>query len=44
MSSEDTKMLEFSLYQKSDKTPFIIYADLEPLIKKINKCINNFEK
>ena len=26
---------------KSDQTPCIIYADLESLIKKINKCINN---
>ena len=29
MSSEDTKILEFNQYQKSDKAPFIIYADLE---------------
>ena len=28
----------------SDQTPCIIYADLESLIKKINKCINNREK
>ena len=29
MPSEDTKILEFNQYQKSDKAPFIIYADLE---------------
>ena len=29
MSSEDTKILEFDQYQKSDKAPFIIYIDLE---------------
>ena len=29
MPSEDTKILEFNKYQKSDKAPFIIYADLE---------------
>ena len=29
MASEDTKILEFNQYQKSDKVPFIIYADLE---------------
>ena len=29
MPSEDTKILEFDQYQNSDKTPFIIYADLE---------------
>ena len=28
MSSEDTKLLEFNQYEKSDKTPFFIYADL----------------
>ena len=31
--SEDTKMLEFNQYHKSDKTPFILYADLECLIE-----------
>ena len=29
MPSEDTKILELNQYQKSDKAPFIIYADLE---------------
>ena len=28
---------------KSDKTPYIIYADLESLIKKIDVCENNPE-
>ena len=31
MPSEDTKILGFSQYQKSDKVPFIIFADLEIL-------------
>ena len=35
MSCEDTKILEFNQYQKSDKAPFVIYADLESLIEKI---------
>ena len=43
MPSEDTKTLEFSQYQKSDKTPFIIYVDLECIIKKLNGCKNNQE-
>ena len=43
MSYEDTKILEFNLYQKSDKVPFIIYADLECIIDKINGCRNNPE-
>ena len=34
MPSEDTKILEFNQYCKYDKTPFIIYADLEYLIAK----------
>ena len=33
MPSEDTKILEFKQYQKSDKATFIIYADLECLKK-----------
>ena len=43
MPSEDTKILEFNQYQKSDKTPFIIYADLECIIKKTDGCKNNPE-
>ena len=31
-----SKILEFNQYEKSDKTPSIIYADLESLIQKIN--------
>ena len=36
MSSKDTKKLEFNRYQKSDKAQFIIYAELESLIKKVD--------
>ena len=43
MPSEDTEILEFNQYQKSDKAPFIIYADLECLIEKIDGCKNNPE-
>ena len=41
--SDDTKILEFKQYQKSDKAPFIIYADLESIIEKIDGCKNNLE-
>ena len=41
MPSEDTKIWEFNQYQKSDKAPFIIYADLECLIEEIGGCKNN---
>ena len=43
MHSEDTKILEFNQYQKSDKAPFVIYAGLECLIEKIDRCKNNHE-
>ena len=44
MPSEDTKVLEFNQYKKSDKAPFIIYADLESLIENYDGCKNNPEK
>ena len=44
MPSEDTKILEFNQYLKSDKAPFIIYADLESLIVNIDGCKSNPEK
>ena len=43
MPSEDTKILEFNQYQKSDKSLFIIYADHECLIEKIDGCKNNLQ-
>ena len=41
MPSENSKILEFNQYQKSDRALFLIYADLECLIGKINGCKNN---
>ena len=43
MPSEDSRILEFNQYQKSDKATFIIYADLEGLREKIYGCKNNPE-
>ena len=43
MPSEETKILETNQYQKSDKAPFIIYADLACLIEKIDGYKNNPE-
>ena len=34
MPSEKDNVLEFNQYMKSDKMPYIIYADTESLIKK----------
>ena len=41
MPSEDSKILEFNQYQKSYKSPFIIYAEFECIIEKIDGCKNN---
>ena len=43
MPSEDTKTLEFNLYQKSDEAPFIFYAGLEYIIEKTDECKKNPE-
>ena len=43
MPFKDTKILEFNQYQKSDKAPFIIYADLECVTEKIDRYKNNPE-
>ena len=40
-TSEATKILEFNQYRKSDKAPFIIYADLECILEKIDGFKNN---
>ena len=36
MTFENTKILEFNEYQKSGRAPFIIYANLECLIERID--------
>ena len=43
MLSQNTKILEFNQYHKSDKAPFIIYAYLEFIIKNVDWCKNNPE-
>ena len=43
MYSEDTEVLQFNQYQKSGEAPFVIYADLEYLIEKIDGRKNNPE-
>ena len=44
MPSEDTKILKYNQYQKSDKAPFVIYLDLECLIEKTDGCKNKFHQ
>ena len=36
MLSDDTKILEFNQYQKSNKTSFVIYVNLECIIEKVD--------
>ena len=43
MPSEKDNVLEFNQYMKSDKIPYIIYADIESLIKITDGCANNPE-
>ena len=43
MPFDVTKILELNQYQKSGEALFIIYADLECIIKKIDGCKNNPE-
>ena len=43
MPSEATKIQEFNQYQKLDKATFIIYTDLECILKRIGGCKNNPE-
>ena len=44
MPSEDTKILEFNMIQKSDKPLFFVYANLESSVGKVGGCKNNPEK
>ena len=44
MPEEDNKILKYNQGEKSMKVPFIVYADLESLLEKINTCHNNPEK
>ena len=43
MPSEKDNILEFNQYMKTDKIPYITYADIESFIKKIDGCANNPE-
>ena len=41
MPSEETKILEFNQYEKSDKASIIIYEGLECIIENTDRCKNN---
>ena len=44
MPKKDNKILKYNHGEKSIKVPFIIYADIESLLKKMNTCHNNPKK
>ena len=44
MPNEDNKIIKYNQKEKSIRSPFIIYADLECLLEKISACYNNFEE
>ena len=44
MLFEETKILPFNQYYKSDKKAFFIYADFEHVIEMIGGCKKNTEK
>ena len=44
MPEEDNKILKYNQGETCMKLPFIIYADLEPLLEKLKNCHNNPEK
>ena len=41
MSTKNNNIIKNNHGKKSMKLPFVIYADLECLLEKINTCINN---
>ena len=44
MPNDDNKIIKYNQGEKSKRSPFIIYADLECLLEKISTCYNNFEE
>ena len=44
MPKENNKVLKYNHGEKSMEVPFIIYADLECLLEKMNTCHNNPQK
>ena len=44
MPNEDNKIIKYNQGEKSIKSLFIIYADLECLLEKLSNCYNNPEE
>ena len=41
MPNEDNEIIKYNQGEKSIKSPFIIYADLDFLLEKMSTCYNN---
>ena len=41
MPTKNNNIIKYNQGEKSIKTPFTIYADLECLLEKMSTCINN---
>ena len=44
MLNKDNKILKYNHGEKIVKVPFVIYADLECLLEKMDSYLNNFKK
>ena len=44
MPNEANKIIKYNQGEKSIRSPFIIYADLDCLLEKISTCYNNLEE
>ena len=44
MPNEDNKIIKYNQGEKSIKSPFAIYADLECLLEKMSNCCNNLKE
>ena len=44
LPTQKNNILEFDQYMKSDEIPYIVCADIESLIKKIDNCKDNPNK
>ena len=44
MPTEDNNVIKYNHGEKSIKLPFVVYADLECLLEKMNTCYNNPEE
>ena len=44
LPNEENKIIKYNHEEKSIKSPFVIYADLECLLEKVSTCYNDLEE